>query len=289
MATNGRLASTDLSPIAGGGYLRKDAAAAWNTMAAKARKRGLGEIAVKGPDSAYRVYARQVYWRTYWCNRGMCYMAAVPGTSNHGWGVAVDVDARVAAIIAQIGAEYGWDRACSDAKWEAWHHKWCGGWSGSNPGTSGRGGTRYPTLRKGSKRTRAVRRAQRHLRRWNLGLTRPKADGNFGRATKKAVKQFQWVHGLKPDGVIGKNSWLKLRESDPLTDKERTHVNRLRHAQRNGVKAAEKDAAKRNRVWLVKRLDQMKRDGRDKAWWWRKNHRRRRFRIIRRTVNRTWR
>ena len=38
----------------------------------------------------YRDYAGQVATRDEWCGKGACQMAAVPGTSNHGWGKAVD-------------------------------------------------------------------------------------------------------------------------------------------------------------------------------------------------------
>jgi hypothetical protein len=289
MASNGRLTSAELSPIAGGGYLRRDAAAAWNAMAAEARKRGLGNIAVKGPDSAYRTYDRQVYWRSYWCSRGVCGNAAVPGTSNHGWGIAVDIDTWVVNVITAIGSEFGWRKACSDALWEPWHYKWCGGWSGADSGTGGTGGTRYPTLKKGM-RGKAVKRAQRHLRRWNLGITRPTVDGGYGAKTKYAVKQFQWNHGLRPDGVLGKQTWARLRTPVHLTDKELAQVNKLRWRQRKGIRPKERAQAKAARAWLVQRLDQMKRDG-DKGGkkWWDKNHRRKRFSIIKKTVKRTWR
>lgn len=287
MASNGNLPASDLAAIAGGGSLRKDAAAAWNAMAAEARSRYGVNIAVTGPDSAYRSYARQVYWRAVWCARGQCGNAAVPGTSNHGWGIAVDVPSYVQAIINTIGPRYGWNKACSDAPWEPWHYKWCGGWSGANPGSGS--GSKYPTLRRGRK-GKAVKRAQRHLRRWNHGLIQPDVDGRFGKQTKLAVKRFQWTHGLKPDGVIGKKTWSKLRAPNHLTDKELTRVNQLRWAQREGISDKEREAAKRNRAWLVQRLEQMKRDGKkDGDKWWDQNHRRKRFRIIRRTIKRTWR
>ncbi len=35
-------------------------------------------------------------------------------------------------------------------------------------------------------------------------------DGKFGAATKKAVIAFQNLHGLKPDGVVGINTWKAI-------------------------------------------------------------------------------
>jgi len=40
--------------------------------------------------SCYRTDQKQVDARKKWCDAGQCDMAALPGTSNHGWGRAVD-------------------------------------------------------------------------------------------------------------------------------------------------------------------------------------------------------
>ena len=227
---NGRLPSSALAPIAGGTYLRNDAAAAWNAMAAEIYKETGQRISINGSDSAYRTFDRQVYWKNYWCSRGACQNAATPGTSNHGWGIATDIPSYTADLIGRYGAKYGWRRECTDAPWESWHYKWCGGWSGKDPGPdyTDKPPNKYPTIKRGSKKHAAVKRAQKHLKRWNHGLTRPEPDGTFGDGTAKAVRQFQATHGLKPDGVVGKNTWRKLRSRHYLKDDELLWWNRLK-------------------------------------------------------------
>lgn len=53
----------------------------------------------------YRSFARQQQMRAYWCGRGQCHMAATPGTSNHGWAVAIDFGG---GINAYFSPEYEW-------------------------------------------------------------------------------------------------------------------------------------------------------------------------------------
>lgn len=277
MSANGQLPQSELAPIAGGGYLRKDAAAAWNAMAAKIRAEEGVTIAVNGPDSAYRTLERQVYWRNYWCSRGACQNAAVPGTSNHGWGIACDVPEWVRALIATYGKPFGWDRGCSDAPWETWHHKWCGGWSGKDPGPAGTSAPTFPTLKQGD-RGDAVKRAQRHLRRWNVGITRPEVDGDFGKTTHQAVREFQFTHGLPADGVIGTRTWKALRRSDPLYGGERLRVNRLRLARWGEVKPHEDREVDIWRNWCAKRARAIQNAAQKDGWD--KDHRRARFTIL---------
>lgn len=44
----------------------------------------------------------------------------------------------------------------------------------------------------------------------NAGFYQGNVDGKLGPATKEAVKEFQRVHGLKDDGIVGKQTWAKL-------------------------------------------------------------------------------
>ena len=45
----------------------------------------------------------------------------------------------------------------------------------------------------------------------NAGFYQEALDGKMGPATRDAVKEFQRVHGLVDDGVVGRQTWAKLR------------------------------------------------------------------------------
>jgi len=94
---DGFIPSSQLCTIAGGGRLRPDAAAAFNKMSqAYARVFGTN-ICV---TDAYRSYPEQV--KVF---RQRPSLAAVPGTSNHGWGLAVDLGC---GIQSSRSAQYRW-------------------------------------------------------------------------------------------------------------------------------------------------------------------------------------
>jgi hypothetical protein len=137
---NGKLPDSALAPIAQG-RLAKDnyCAASWNAMNVEARSRGL-EIVPTGSKSSYRTYEQQVELYNAYLN-GTGNLAAVPGTSNHGWGLAVDVATQeMRSMIDDIGRKFGWAKEWSDAPSEWWHLKYATGvWSGSDPGPSGSG------------------------------------------------------------------------------------------------------------------------------------------------------
>jgi peptidoglycan hydrolase-like protein with peptidoglycan-binding domain len=70
-----------------------------------------------------------------------------------------------------------------------------------------------PTVRRGSK-GEDVRYVQTIL--YNLGynLGSYGIDGDFGRATEAAVKEFQRDHGLNADGVVGPLTYDELAKAD---------------------------------------------------------------------------
>lgn len=192
---NGRLPSSTLTPIGGGYFLRKDAAAAFLAMSAEAqRKYGTAIHVVAG----YRTYARQVYFWNLW-RAGRGNLAAHPGTSNHGWGLAIDLASQqMRHIVDAIGVKYGWAKRWSDAPSEWWHIKWDSSHVNVNI-------TVVKTLRKGQTGP-SIKTLQRQLR--TLGFKSVPAAGKngygyFGASTVKVVKRIQKKHHLPVDGVVG--------------------------------------------------------------------------------------
>ena len=109
-----------------GGRLWSEAARAWNDMRKAAIEDGLDPagFAPKGPVSSARTVASQTW---FWNHRPPA--AARPGTSNHGWGLAVDVKTRiVAAWILKHGHRYGWSWDEGKRVGEWWHFRYVGGY-----------------------------------------------------------------------------------------------------------------------------------------------------------------
>ncbi|MBR3428918.1 MAG: peptidoglycan-binding protein [Clostridia bacterium] len=73
--------------------------------------------------------------------------------------------------------------------------------------------TAKPTLRKGSKGA-AVTELQTMLLKLGYDLGPCGIDGDFGKATEVAVRSFQSDHRLMVDGVVGKNTWAELINSE---------------------------------------------------------------------------
>ena len=104
----------------------------------------------------------------------------------------------------------------SATKWTYW-----GELKGVDYGTAAKEEPVYPTLRKGSKGD-AVVELQNKLVKLGYYLGPYGVDGDFGKNTEKAVKEFQEDHGLQQDGVVGKKTWnalLAATEKKPSTTK----------------------------------------------------------------------
>ena len=107
-----------------GHLLRCDAAEALERLNRKFEKRFGNPIPI---TDSYRSYAMQVRLK-----RVKPYLAAVPGTSNHGWGLAVDLAEPINTghsaeyrWLREHGPEYGWDNPSwarlGGVKPEPWH------------------------------------------------------------------------------------------------------------------------------------------------------------------------
>lgn len=132
MSQNGKLKSSELSPIticANGqrAYLANDAARAFNAMNAESERRFNVTLKVDTPAEAYRTYAEQVLLYSLY-KEGKGNLAAKPGTSNHGEGIAIDcLNQQMREIVDKIGVDFGWSKNWSDAPTEWWHIKWKAG------------------------------------------------------------------------------------------------------------------------------------------------------------------
>ncbi|WP_433953605.1 phage tail tape measure protein [Curtobacterium flaccumfaciens] len=146
---NGQLPKSALSKVSGftggpgvgpiGGYLRKAAALAWEAMQ---RAFGGGLSLTEG----YRDLAnQQMRYSAYRAGRGN--LAATPGTSVHGYGLAADVGGGSQAWMRANGPRFGWyPTGLSFAQREPWHFEYKGGKAAGGMAAGGIVGGLTPTL-----------------------------------------------------------------------------------------------------------------------------------------------
>lgn len=137
--SNGKLPSSALTPIGQSGHsLYAPAASAWTAMVAAAKASGI-DLSV---TDSYRSYDEQVDCarrKGIYGKGGMC---AVPGTSKHGWGIALDInvnDKKTLEWIRANAGQYGFAQPGGPggqfSKDEPWHWEWQGS-SGKNMPTT---------------------------------------------------------------------------------------------------------------------------------------------------------
>jgi hypothetical protein len=123
VADNGVFTASNTDPIPGG-RLWPEAAATWNAMRAAYIADGGNpdDFMPAGPVSSARPLEAQRY---FYANQPPA--AAYPGTSNHGWAIAVDVKTRAAAAwIMRHGPRYGWSHDEGARVGEWWHFRYVG-------------------------------------------------------------------------------------------------------------------------------------------------------------------
>jgi LysM repeat protein len=108
----------------GEAYLASNAAYNWNAMRQASLDTYGIDLYPAGPFSAYRSYAQQLYlYNLYLSGQGS--LAAVPGSSSHEYGGAVDLaDPSMRTVVDEIGATYGWAKTEASDEW--WHVNYVG-------------------------------------------------------------------------------------------------------------------------------------------------------------------
>jgi hypothetical protein len=282
---NGNLPQTFLRPITDGA-LAKDAAASWNLMNCEARKAGI-ELRPLGPASSYRSLAIQVdFWNAY--QRGGN-VAARPGTSNHGWGRAVDLadPPSMRPVFDRIAHKYGWSQAEGARVGEAWHVTCVSPIRCHDPGPDGENLV-PPTITRANagRHPKQVIRLQRMLKRAAYLPPSWKASGEYGDEVRSAVWQFRKRNALKPSSKVDAPCWLKLREDryDGLTEKERGMVTEFDYLEHSGgdperrLALVEAMTNKRKDIWRAADSDPR---------GWNANRRRDRFEILKARTQRS--
>lgn len=130
-AANGRLDTADLCELWGTGhYLRSDAAVAFAKLSFAYRDHFGTDLVI---TDSYRSYRSQVRLRARKPS-----LAAYPGTSEHGWGLAVDLGGGIEnadehyAWMRENAPTYGWDnpdwaRSGGSGAYEPWHWEYLAG------------------------------------------------------------------------------------------------------------------------------------------------------------------
>lgn len=173
MAQNGKLDPSSLKRLSVGGYLTPGAADAFEGLRSAGSRAGVN-VTITSTADAYRLYAIQErifterYQTTYieyakgrvdkrswqgrdWFRRPGTAAAAVPGTSNHGWGLAVDI-ANVGGFnstfyrwLIETGPRFGFTNDEGHSVGEAWHWVYSPTVHASNGGNTTAPGTTTPT------------------------------------------------------------------------------------------------------------------------------------------------
>lgn len=164
--TNGSIDTALLVDVTGrGDYLEPTAAARWLALSAAClRATGVLLTAAPGSSANRPVSIQETFYtayRKYLAGGPYAPVAAVPGTSNHGWARAIDItgyEGNTAWVSPRTGkrysvnitvwnwlqahaAEYGYDWATGDSSGEPWHWE-----SLTTPGTTVAGGAGTPIL-----------------------------------------------------------------------------------------------------------------------------------------------
>ncbi len=284
MSDNGRFADSDLAAVPGG-RLAKEAAANWLALRAEGGKKLGIWISPLGDRSSYRTFAEQEHFWAVFQSGGN--LAARPGTSNHGWGNAVDLASppTMRKVVDGLGAPYGW--RWGEAPSESWHVTYRGG---GKADPSALAIDEHPSLKQGDKGD-AVMRVQKWLAEHGAAGITP--DGDFGPMTEKEVNRLYRAWGHSGHGKFGDVGWSIIEGKHPwrvLRDEEREALAQLfgarRAAKRAGgfekVEAADRESAVEHMGFLIGRRKELWRKGRAEGW--KGERRRKRYQVIKKVT-----
>lgn len=260
--SNGMLPNEAMKPIKPTGQMHHLAARAWHAMRAAAWRDGI----LLSLSGSYRSYAGQesLFRKRYttdvlqgrptkrwqgktWYQLPRTAMAAVPGTSNHGWGLALDLaidadgdeafewpvkslDTKAVSWLLNNADKFGF---CWEVQSEPWHLTYYVGDAvpaavlafegGAAPAPSvdkvdqALAAAKRYRLRLGSGGSKALQ-GERDAVIWMQTLLNKKGanlvvDGDFGKRTDAAVRDFQRRNISKVgvvDGLVGPKTWAAL-------------------------------------------------------------------------------
>lgn len=209
----------------------------------------------------YRDLATQwVVWRRWQDGTGA--PAAIPGTSNHGYGEALDLSSNVNSFasaehrwMVQNGPKFGWVHPHwarqGGGREEPWHFEFVGPTGKTSPRV------RHP--KRGEIGIGQVGAKPRHVQNLLNKIGAPKyrvtADGIYGLGTAIAVMKYQWVKGLPGTGVVDpltlKHLEGKVRPKPPVSKETRDQIIRIQNVVK-ARKTGKWDRDTDKRLWAVR-------------------------------------
>ena len=259
---NGKLTGKMMKKVKCGGVMWNGAADAFNALydaalAAGHKLRNIGDYRPfdgqlsmfmdrynQKPTGRKPEITRTYQGKTWYLKKGKS-PSGTPGTSNHGFGLAIDIAIDNKGKIKAIGGTKAYDWMCENApnygfylqgaptkadgkansEYEAWHWQYCIGdkaapaLSGAAPAApapapapvakqKAADPSNEVVLTVGSKGPEVVE-LQKLLAKKKLYSG--KADGDFGKVTEAAVNKFKASKGLKADGRVGAKTFALLR------------------------------------------------------------------------------
>lgn len=233
---NGKLTASQLTALrtADGQRLAKDAAASWDKLAAAYTARTGGRHLAVTDTYRPRDVQERIFRERYVAQRtgggfygdvriwdGVRYVrrrghaaAAVPGTSNHGLGLAVDAGigsftSQAYKDLSAIAGHYGWSNAAGKRINEPWHWEY----NRAADKSAGASGSDTDGVLAVGDSGPEVTKLQKGLNDAFPAYSKLKVDGQFGPATAAVVAEFQRRAKLVADGVVGPKTRAALAKN----------------------------------------------------------------------------